>query len=71
MYHFYFDQGGMFGRPFYKVTSKKLRQREDDNWIGNYYVGHMSGWAITQMVQLFNHRYGTSLELPTLNGMTI
>lgn len=59
LYHFYFDEGGMFGGARYAILSKKenKNKRMSENHILQYYFGKLSEGAIARHLQLFHKAF--------------
>ena len=58
-YHFYFNEGGIFGFAKYGIFIRKKRDtieyQEED--IRNYYVGYLPLYSIRRYLQLFHKAY--------------
>ena len=64
MPYFYFDQGGIVGKPVHYISDIALILDEStmDN-ISNYYVGFMSLWAIDDYLSLFEFKHKIKSKL--------
>jgi hypothetical protein len=57
-YHFYFDEGGMFGNAnVYISTKRRLEIIDSESDISNYYFGELELKSIVRHLQLFNQIY--------------
>ena len=83
LYHFYFDEGGMFNNACYSIEPRKINKNRqifhDD--LYNYYYGKLSINAIARHLQLFHKAFPKCIilhhgsqdfstsELLTIQGM--
>lgn len=56
-YHFYIDEGGLFGNCVVCLTTKKLKNSEIENHISNYYFGKLCIKNIINHLDMFNRLY--------------
>jgi hypothetical protein len=52
-YHFYIDEGGMFGLCEYGISNKKCKG--NGLYSEDYYIGYMTIQGITRHLQLFHY----------------
>lgn len=57
LYHFYFDEGGIFGDGKVLVTSKKLPIRVQENHFCHYYKGKMPKIEIALYIDRWKRLY--------------
>ena len=67
LYHFYFDEGGIFGHATYGVEIVKTRITKNTNSesLLHYYIGKMSKLTIHRYIQLFHKAFPKCLIVPS------
>lgn len=54
-YHFYIDEGGIFGNCEYGISNRKAKGV--GLYSDNYYIGYMTLDGITRYLQLFHYNF--------------
>ncbi len=56
-YHFYIDEGGMFGNAKVCITNNKLKDSEREHDISNYYCGYVTRLHMITYMGRFHHLF--------------